>query len=117
MMDRTDRHFRFLVRVLSRHTLLYTEMITAQALLRGPRAQLLAYDPAEHPIAVQLGGDDPEMLAEAAAIAEDHGYDEVNLNIGCPSDRVQSGRFGACLMTDPDRVAEMVAAVRRRVGV
>lgn len=117
MMDRTDRHFRYLIRRLSKRTLLYTEMITAQALLRGPRAQLLAYDPSEHPISVQLGGDDPEMLAEAAKIAVDHGYDEVNLNIGCPSDRVQSGRFGACLMAEPERVAEMFETVQARVPV
>ena len=102
---------------MTKETLLYTEMVTTGAILNGDRERFLGFDPVEHPLALQLGGDDPEMLAEAAAIAEDHGYDEVNLNIGCPSDRVQSGRFGACLMTDPDRVAEMVAAVRRRVGV
>ena len=117
MMDRTDRHFRFLLRLLSRHTLLYTEMVTAAAVLRGRGAALLAYDPSEHPLAVQLGGDEPADLAAAAAIAEDLGYDEVNLNVGCPSSRVQSGAFGACLMRTPQRVADCVAAMKARVDV
>ncbi|MCA9551797.1 MAG: tRNA dihydrouridine(20/20a) synthase DusA [Myxococcales bacterium] len=112
MMDRTDRHFRYLVRQITRETLLYTEMITTWAILNGPRAQLLAYDPIEHPIALQVGGDDPEALARVARIAEGEGYDEINVNVGCPSDRVQSGRFGACLMLEPARVAEGVAAMR-----
>lgn len=112
MMDRTDRHFRALMRTITRRTLLYTEMVTTGAVLRGPRARLLAYSPAEHPIALQLGGDEPQQLAECARIAEDLGFDEVNLNVGCPSDRVQSGQFGACLMLRPERVAESVAAMR-----
>jgi tRNA-dihydrouridine synthase A len=117
MMDRTDRHFRFMMRRITRRTLLYTEMVTAQAILHGKRDILLAYDPEEHPIALQLGGDEPAELAECARIAEDLGYDEVNLNCGCPSDRVQSGRFGACLMARPERVAEAVAAMRARVAI
>ena len=112
MMDRTDRHFRYLVRQITRDTLLYTEMITTWAILNGPRAQLLAYDPVEHPIALQVGGDDPEALARVARIAEGEGYDEINVNVGCPSDRVQSGRFGACLMLEPARVAEVFATIR-----
>jgi tRNA-dihydrouridine synthase A len=112
MMDRTDRHFRYLVRLITKETLLYTEMITTWAILKGPRDQLLAFDPSEHPIALQVGGDDPRALAEVARIAEGAGYDELNVNVGCPSDRVQSGRFGACLMLEPERVAEGVAAMR-----
>lgn len=117
MMDRTDRHFRFFMRLITKRTLLYTEMITAQAILSGDRTRLLDYHPAEHPLALQVGGDDPRMLADVARIAEDFGYDEINLNVGCPSDRVQSGRFGACLMKDPDRVAEGVAAMKRAVTI
>ena len=117
MMDRTDRNFRFLFRAVSRHTLLYTEMITTHAILKGDRERLLAYDPAEHPISLQLGGDDPADLAECARIAADYGYDEVNINVGCPSDRVQKGRFGACLMADPQRVADGVAAMRAVVDL
>jgi tRNA-dihydrouridine synthase A len=112
MMDRTDRHFRYLVRQLTRRTLLYTEMITAGAVLHGDRAHLLGFSPEERPLALQLGGDDPKSLAECAKIAEGFGYDEVNLNVGCPSDRVQSGRFGACLMDHPGRVADAVYAMR-----
>lgn len=112
MMDWTDRHCRFFLRRLTRHALLYTEMVTTGAVLRGDRERLLAYDPAEHPLALQLGGSDPSELAQAARIAVEFGYDEVNLNVGCPSDRVQSGRFGACLMAEPVLVAACVAAMR-----
>lgn len=112
MLDWTDRHCRFFLRLLSRHVRLYTEMVTTGAVLRGDRDRLLAYDPAEHPLALQLGGSDPADLARCAHIAADWGYDEVNLNVGCPSDRVQSGRFGACLMAEPELVAECVAAMR-----
>lgn len=117
MMDWTDRHYRRFVRGLSRSTLLYTEMITVPALLHGDRERLLGFDPLEGPLAVQLGGDDPKTLAEAATIAVERGYDEVNLNVGCPSDRVQSGRFGACLMARPQLVAEAVRAMRDAVPV
>ena len=112
MLDWTDRHCRYFLRLLTRHTLLYTEMVTAGAVLHGDRERLLAHDPAEHPLALQLGGSDPGELARCARVAADFGYDEVNLNVGCPSDRVQSGRFGACLMADPDLVADCVAAMR-----
>lgn len=112
MMDRTDRHFRYLMRRITKRTLLYTEMVTAQAILRGRSERYLAFHPDEHPIAVQLGGDDPASLIAAARIAEDMGYDEVNLNCGCPSDRVQSGRFGAILMAHPHVVADAVSALR-----
>ena len=111
MMDWTDRHCRYLHRLLSRHTLLYTEMVTAPAVIHGPRDRLLGFDPAEHPVAFQLGGSDPRELALATAIAADFGYAEVNLNCGCPSDRVQSGCFGAVLMEQPGRVADCVAAM------
>jgi len=111
MMDWTDRHCRYLHRLMSRRTLLYTEMVTAPALVRGGATHLLAFDPAEHPVAVQLGGSDPAELAEAARVASAQGYDEVNLNVGCPSDRVQSGCFGAVLMETPARVAEIAAAM------
>lgn len=117
MMDWTDRHDRFFLRLISRHALLYTEMVTTGAVLHGDRTRLLGFDPAEHPVAVQLGGSEPADLAEAARIAEGFGYDEVNLNVGCPSDRVQSGRFGACLMLEPDLVARCVEAMRRAVSV
>ena len=112
MLDWTDRHCRFFLRLLSRHVRLYTEMVTTGAVLRGDRQRLLAYHPAEHPLALQLGGSDPTELARCAQIAADWGYDEVNLNVGCPSDRVQSGRFGACLMAEPELVAACVAAMR-----
>jgi tRNA-dihydrouridine synthase A len=117
MMDWTDRHCRVFHRILSRHALLYTEMVTADAVLHGQRERLLGYSPEEHPLALQLGGSDPAKLAEAASIGETLGYDEINLNVGCPSDRVQEGRFGACLMAEPDLVAECVAAMRRRVRI
>jgi len=117
MMDWTDRHCRYFMRQISRRALLYTEMITADAVLHGDRTRLLACHSDEHPVAIQLGGSDPAGLAEAARIAEDIGYDEVNLNVGCPSDRVQSGRFGACLMAEPALVGRCVAAMRRAVSV
>jgi tRNA-dihydrouridine synthase A len=117
MMEWTDRHCRFFHRLLTRRALLYTEMITTGAVLRGDRARLLAFDPAEHPVALQLGGSDPRVLAEAARICADVGYDEINLNVGCPSDRVQDGRFGACLMADPQLVAAGVAAMKAAVAV
>ena len=117
MMDWTDRHCRFFHRVLTRRALIYTEMITTGAVLHGDRARLLAFDPFEHPVALQLGGSDPSALAQSARIAADLGYDEINLNVGCPSDRVREGRFGACLMAEPELVAECVAAMQRRVRV
>jgi len=127
MMDWTDRHCRYLHRRMSKHALLYTEMVTAPAVIHGDRDRLLGIDETEHPVAVQLGGSDPKQLAEAARIAEDYGYDEINLNCGCPSDRVQSGSFGAILMETPALVAEccaqMIAAVdvpvtvKCRIGV
>lgn len=117
MMDWTDRHCRALHRILSRHARLYTEMITAAAIEHGDRSYLLGFDPAEAPVALQLGGSEPASLARAARIGADFGYDEINLNCGCPSDRVQSGRFGACLMREPQRVAECVAAMRAAVGI
>lgn len=117
MLEWTDRHFRYFLRLISRHTVLYTEMITTGAVLHGDRERLLAYHPQEHPIALQLGGSDPADLARCAQIAEDLGYDEVNLNVGCPSDRVQNGRFGACLMAEPRLVAECIASMRESVAV
>jgi tRNA-dihydrouridine synthase A len=117
MMDWTDRHCRFFHRLLTRRALLYTEMVTAEAVLHGDRGRLLGFGREEHPVALQLGGSDPARLAEAAAIGADFGYDEINLNVGCPSDRVQEGRFGACLMAEPELVAECVAAMRARVAV
>jgi tRNA-dihydrouridine synthase A len=105
MLDWTDRHCRYFLRLISRRVLLYTEMVTTGAVLHGDRARLLDFDAREHPLAIQLGGSDPGELAECARIAEGWGYDEINLNIGCPSDRVQRGRFGACLMAEPDLVA------------
>ncbi|RZW07487.1 MAG: tRNA dihydrouridine(20/20a) synthase DusA [Rhodobacteraceae bacterium] len=117
MMDWTDRHCRHLHRLMSRRTLLYTEMVTAPALVRGGARHLLRFDPAEHPVALQLGGSDPGELAEAARMGADEGYDEINLNVGCPSDRVQSGTFGAVLMKTPDLVADCAAAMRDAVSV
>jgi tRNA-dihydrouridine synthase A len=116
-MDWTDRHCRFFHRLLSTHARLYTEMVTAEAILHGKRDRLLAFSAQEHPVALQLGGSDPAKLAEAAAIGQDYGYDEINLNIGCPSDRVQEGRFGACLMAEPDLVARCVGAMRSSVSI
>jgi tRNA-dihydrouridine synthase A len=112
MMDWTDRHCRFLHRLLTRHALLFTEMVTSAAVVHGPRDRLLGFAGVEHPVAVQLGGSDPAELAEATRIATAFGYDEINLNVGCPSDRVQSGRFGACLMAEPGLVADCVRAMR-----
>ncbi len=117
MMDWTDSPCRVLHRCLTRNALLYTEMVTADAILHGDRIRLLGYEAFEHPLALQLGGSDPAKLAEAAKIAADFGYDEVNLNVGCPSDRVQSGRFGACLMREPHVVAACVAAMRAAVPI
>ena len=111
MMDWTDRHCRYLHRLMSRETLLYTEMVTAPALVRGGAVHLLDYNPEEHPVALQLGGSDPKELAAASRMGADAGYDEINLNVGCPSDRVQSGTFGAVLMKTPELVAECVAAM------
>ncbi|ANV89833.1 tRNA dihydrouridine synthase DusA [Picosynechococcus sp. PCC 8807] len=117
MMDRTDRHFRYLMRQITRRTLLYTEMITTQAIIHGDRPKLLDFDAAEHPISLQLGGDNPKELAECAKVGEDWGYDEINLNVGCPSPRVQQGNFGACLMTQPELVADCVAAMQGAVNI
>lgn len=117
MMDYTDRHCRYFMRLLSPSALLYTEMITAMALVRGNRERLLAFDASEHPVALQLGGCDPKELALAAQLGESHGYDEINLNCGCPSDRVKSGHFGACLMGSAEVVAECVTAMRDAVNI
>ncbi|MBY3615286.1 tRNA dihydrouridine(20/20a) synthase DusA [Rhizobium bangladeshense] len=112
MIDWTDRHCRYFHRQISRQALLYTEMVVADAIIHGPRERLLGHDAAEHPLALQLGGSDPAKLGEAVKLAEPYGYDEINLNVGCPSDRVQSGTFGACLMLTPETVAECVAAMK-----
>ena len=117
MMEWTDRHCRYFHRQLAQHALLYTEMVTAPAIIHGKRERLLGFDPAEHPVALQLGGSDPAQLATAAQIGEAFGYDEINLNVGCPSDRVQSGRFGACLMAEPELVADCIAAMRAAVRI
>lgn len=117
MMDRTDRHYRYFMRQITRHTLLYTEMIVAQAIIHGDRSKLLDFSPEEHPIVLQIGGDNPQQLAECAKIVEDWGYDGINLNIGCPSPRVQSGNFGACLMTQPELVANAVEAMKKVVSI
>ncbi|MGB3866468.1 MAG: tRNA dihydrouridine(20/20a) synthase DusA [Xanthobacteraceae bacterium] len=116
MMDWTDRHCRVFHRQLTRRARLYTEMVTTGAVIRGDRARLLGFDASEHPVALQLGGSDPAALATSAKIGEDFGYDEINLNVGCPSDRVKDGRFGACLMAEPDLVADGVAAMKRAVA-
>ncbi len=117
MMDWTDRHCRFFHRLLTKRARLYTEMVTTAALLHGDRRRLIGFNRCEHPLALQLGGCDPDDLAACAGIGEDFGYDEINLNVGCPSDRVQEGRFGACLMAEPALVAEGVAAMKRAVRV
>jgi tRNA-dihydrouridine synthase A len=117
MMEWTDRHCRFFHRLLTRRALIYTEMVTTGAVLHGARDRLIGFDPAEHPVALQLGGSDPRALARCARIAADFGYDEVNLNIGCPSDRVQEGRFGACLMAEPKLVGDCVAAMKAEVAL
>jgi tRNA-dihydrouridine synthase A len=117
MMDWTDRHCRYFHRLLTRRALIYTEMLTTGAVQHGDRAHLLAFDPFERPVALQLGGCDPQALAQAARIGADFGYDEINLNVGCPSDRVQEGRFGACLMAEPALVADGVAAMKAAVAI
>ena len=117
MMEWTDRHCRFFHRLLTRRALLYTEMLTTGAVLHGDRVRLLRYEPAEHPLALQIGGADPRALAQCARIAADSGFDEINLNVGCPSDRVQEGRFGACLMAEPDLVGEGVAAMKAAAAI
>lgn len=117
MMDWTDRNCRAFHRALSTRALLYTEMVTAPAVIHGDRDRLLGFDAVEHPVALQLGGADPAQLAEAAKIGEAYGYDEINLNVGCPSDRVQSGKFGACLMREPELVADCMAAIKEAVSV
>lgn len=117
MLDWTDRHCRFFHRLLTRRALLYTEMLTTGAVIHGDRDKLLGFDPFEHPVAVQLGGSDPRALGDAARICADRGFDEINLNVGCPSDRVQEGRFGACLMAEPRLVGECVAAMKQAVRI
>ena len=117
MMDRTDRHYRYFMRQISRRVLLYTEMITSQAIIHGDRHKLLDFSPEEKPLILQLGGDNPTELANCAKIGEDWGYDAINLNVGCPSPRVQNGNFGACLMTQPELVAEAVAAMQQAVEI
>ena len=117
MLDWTDRHCRYFHRLMSKHAVLYTEMITTGALIHGDKNRFLRFNPQEHPLALQLGGSNPADLALCAMMAEDFGYDEVNLNVGCPSDRVQSGRFGACLMADPVLVAECIAAMNRKTSI
>jgi tRNA-dihydrouridine synthase A len=117
MMNVTDRHCRYFLRLLTRRSLLFTEMITSAALIRGGAVRLLDFDAAEHPVALQLGGADPDELARAAAMGAERGYDEINLNVGCPSDRVQSGKFGACLMAEPELVAASVTAMKAAVSV
>ncbi|MDB5618264.1 tRNA dihydrouridine(20/20a) synthase DusA [Tardiphaga sp.] len=117
MMDWTDRHCRVFHRLMSRRARLYTEMLTTGAIIHGDRVRLLGFDASEHPVALQLGGSEPAHLAEAAKIGEDFGYDEININVGCPSDRVKDGRFGACLMAEPELVARGVAAMKAAVKV
>ncbi len=117
MMERTDRHFRYFMRQITRRTLLYTEMIATAAIIHGDRSKLLDFSPQEKPLAIQLGGDNPRDLAECAKIAEDWGYDEVNLNVGCPSSRVQNGNFGACLMAQPEKVSTAIEAMQKAVNI
>lgn len=121
MMAYTDRHFRYMMRLFTKRSLLYTEMVVGTTITYNLKSdfldRVLGFDPIEHPIAIQLGGDDPAILAPAARVCEDYGYDEINLNVGCPSDRVQKGRFGACLMKEPERVAEVVAAMQKEVSI
>ena len=117
MLDWTDRYCRYFLRLISSHVLLYTEMVTTGAILHGNRARFLDFDPSEHPVALQLGGSEPEALGQCAKLGEAWGYDEINLNVGCPSDRVQSGRFGACLMLTPELVADCVKAMHDQVAV
>ena len=117
MLDWTDRHCRYFLRQITQHAVLYSEMVTSQALIHGGRARFLAFDSSEHPVALQLGGSDPQQMALCAKIVEDYGYDEVNINVGCPSDRVQSGQFGACLMATPEIVADCVSAMQAVVDI
>ena len=117
MMDHTDKHFRYLMRLLTKHSILYTEMITTAALIFGNRKKFLDYNSNEHPIAIQLGGSNPKEFLECSCMAENEGYDEVNLNIGCPSDRVQNGKFGACLMTEKELVAECVNNISSNIKI
>lgn len=117
MMELTDRHYRYLARLLTKHTLLYTEMLTCKAVIHGDRDYLLGKDTVDGPVVLQLGGSDPQEMAEAAAIGEEWGYDEINMNVGCPSDRVKAGRFGACLMAEPELVRDVVAAMQSRVSI
>lgn len=117
MMDWTDRFYRYFLRIITKRALLYTEMVHANAVLHGDRERLLKFDSLEHPVALQVGGSDPKVLAECALIAEQYGYDEININIGCPSERVQAGSFGACLMAEPNLVAECVAAMQAKVKI
>ena len=117
MMDWTDRHCRWFHRKLSKNALLYTEMVVADAIIYGDKDFLISYNPEEHPVALQLGGSDPKKLSQAAIIGEKFGYDEININIGCPSERVQSGRFGACLMDEPELVAECYSAMQNAVDI
>ncbi len=117
MMDWSDRHFRYFIRLITKHSLLYTEMITSGAIIHGDRDRFLTYNEEEHPIAIQLGGSDPKDLGTCAEIVTTYGYDEINLNVGCPSARVQSGSFGACLMAEPDLVAECVASMKQKTSL
>ena len=117
MLDWTDRHCRYFHRLLTQHSLLYTEMVTTGAIIHGSQERFLAFDNAEHPVAFQLGGSDPADLSKCARIIEDYGYDEINLNVGCPSDRVQNGRFGACLMAEPALVADCVSAMQQEASI
>jgi len=117
MMDWTDRHCRYFLRLLSKHAMLYTEMVTSGALIHGDKERFLKFNPEEQPVAIQLGGSNPKELAECAKMAEDAGYIEINLNVGCPSDRVQNGKIGACLMAEPELVAECVAAMQNSVAI
>ena len=117
MMDRTDRHYRYFIRQISRRTLLYTEMITSQAIIHGDRPKLLDFSREEKPLVLQIGGDNPAQLAECAKIGEDYGYDAINLNVGCPSPRVQNGNFGACLMKQPELVAQAIAKMQQAVRI
>lgn len=117
MMDYTDRHFRYFMRQITKKTLLYTEMITTQAIIHGNRPKLLDFSPIENPLSLQLGGDNPQDLAECAKIGQDWGYDEINLNVGCPSSRVQHGNFGACLMAKPEKVAKCIETMQKAVNI
>jgi tRNA-dihydrouridine synthase A len=117
MLDWTDRYYRYFARLITKHTLLYTEMVTTGALLHGDRKRFLKIDPSEHPVALQLGGSDPTELAECSLLVEDAGYDEINLNVGCPSEKVQSGSFGACLMLEPELVAECINTMMQAVSI